>query len=297
MIINNQPIGPLQISNTYDNVIHLSVFSPISSLYKTTHSLYNIYDGIGNNIPFRFEYGCVINVDGGDDSSSIKTEDIIFEFDNCTYQKISKDVSNVTVMNLLTSNQVNVKTKFTTTFGYVNHTLDASVSAEHKDANNSTLQSINDSIANVEYFKIKSEQLKSNINAYVRQYEEYPDPLLVAYTNNGTSVTFKISNNQFPPSGQLRLAIIGVATMYIGETDGYTLYANMNFIHNGNREQLCKNDLAFGAYASTGKGGDAECSVNFSFTATKVIQNAGTYTVEMVLPRYSDSASIVVLCG
>ena len=89
MIINNQPIGPLQISNTYDNVIHLSVSSPISSLYKTAHSLYNIYDDAGNNIPFRFKYGGVIDVDG-DDSSSIKTEDIIFEFDNCTYQKISK---------------------------------------------------------------------------------------------------------------------------------------------------------------------------------------------------------------
>lgn len=294
MIINNQPIGSLQISNTYDNVIHLSVSSPISSLYKTTHSLYNIYDGVGNNIPFRFEYGCVIDVDG-DDSSSIKTENIIFEFDNCTYQKISKDISNVTVMNLLTSNQVAVKTKFTTTLGYVNHTLDTSVSAEHKDANNSTLQSINDSIANVEYFKIKSEQLKSDINAYARQYEEYPDPLLVAYTNNGTSVTFKISNDQFPLYGQLRLAIIGVATMYVGETG--IIYANMNFIHNGNRERLCAADLEFQTYASTGNKGNAECSVNFSLTSTKVIQNAGTYTVEMDLPRSADSASIVVLCG
>ena len=86
--------------------------------------------------------------------------------------------------------------------------------------------------------------------------------------------------------------------MYIGETgNDYTLFANMNFIHNGNRERLCATDLGFGTYASTGKGGKAECSVNFSLTATKVIQNAGTYTVEMVLPRYSDSASIVVLCG
>lgn len=296
MIINNQPIGPLQISNTYDNVVHLSVSSPISSLYTKKHSIYNIYDGVGNNIPFRFNYGGVINVNGSD-SSQIKTENIIFEFDNCIYQKISNDISNATVMNLLTSNQINVKTEFTTILGYVNHTLDTAVSAEHKDAKITPLQSINDSIANVEYFKTKSEQLKSNINAYVRQYEEYPDPLLVAYTNNGTSVTFKISDNQLPPSGQLRLAIIGTATMYIGETDGYTLYANMNFRYGSNYEKLCASDLAFGAYASTGKGGDAECSVNFSFTATKVIQNAGTYTVEMVLPRYSDSASIVVLCG
>lgn len=297
MIINNQTIGSLQISNTYDNVIHLSVSSPISSLYNTTHSLYNIYNGVGNNIPFRFEYGCVINVDGSD-SSQINTENIIFEFDNCTYQKISNDISNTTVTNLLTSNQINVKTKFTTTLGYVNHTLDTSVSAERAEAKEDTLQSINDSIANVEYFKIKSEQLKSDIDAYVKQYEEYPDPLLVAYTNNGTSVTFNISDNQLPPSGQLRLAIIGVATMYIGETDGYTLYANMNFTHNGGKpEQLCETDLAFGTYASTSKGGDAECSVNFSFTATRVIQNAGTYTVEMALPRYADSASIVVLCG
>lgn len=299
MIINNQPIGPLQISNTYDNVVHLSVSSPISSLYKSVNSIYNIYDGVGNIIPFRFSYGVVIDINDSD-TSQIKTENIIFEFDNCTYQKISNDILNATVTNLLTSNQINIKTEFTTVLGYVNHTLDTAVSAEHKDAKTTTLQPINDSIANVEYFKTKSEQLKSDINAYVRQYEEYPDPLLVAYTNDGTSVTFKISNSQFPPSGQLRLAIIGTATMWIGEFGdiGGTVYRTSNMSFDG--ELLTSDPMQLQSYASTGKDGQAACGVNFSFTAVKTIQITDankTHTVSMNLFTNPNSASIVVLYG
>lgn len=286
MIINNQHIGPIQICNTYDNVLHLDVNS-LSSLYNIPSSIYSIFDGNGNILPFKFIFNAPVLLNDHGEYDPNKT---IIIFDNCTYSTTNKNIINSTVTNLLTTIVLSCDNEFKTSIGVVNHLLD--INTEHPNANDIILQNIPDAIANYEYFKNKASQLKTDATDFVNQYKP-KDALIVAYTNNGTSLEFEITESQILLNRIMKLAIIGTAFMYIGERNtSASLTVKVNGVEKG-----IPQTVQLHTYASTGKGGDAECSVCAAFTHIVEDITAGIYSISMNLPVFPNSSSLVVLCG
>lgn len=286
MNINNQHIGSIQICNTYDNVLHLDVNS-LSSLYNSSSSIYSIFDGNGNILPFKFAFNTpvLLNDDGEFDPNRT-----VIVFDNCTYSTTNKNIVNSTVTNLLTTIVLSCNNEFKTSVGVVNHLLD--INTEHPSANDTILQNIPDAIANYEYFKNKAFQLKTDATNFINQFKP-KDALIVAYTNNGTGLDFEITESQILSNRIMKLAIIGTAVMYIGERN---TNASLTVKVNGVEKETTQ-PVQLHTYASTGKGGDAECSVCATFT--HIVENitAGTYSIYMNLPVFPNSSSLVVLCG
>lgn len=288
MILNGIHINDINISNTYDNVVHLNV--DISTLYSISNSVYKLYDGNGYEVPFKFKFNTpvVLSTD-----FKIDTTKTVFGFTNCNYNKINVDVSDATITNILTANQINKisNNKFTIhNTGIVAHTLDTAIDAEHSRANEQILAAVDDKVANYEYFKAKSAQLKDECLNYAKSFNNPKDALVIAYNNYGHSLSFKVDSSQFPPSGKLEMIIIGTFVTYVGENgDGYygRLYVN------GSKVQ----EMKVSAYASTGKGGDSECHANISFLYTMNVNANTLYNIYMECDGSLDSPSIVVLCG
>lgn len=288
MILNGIHINDINISNTYDNVVHLNV--DISTLYSISNSVYKLYDGNGYEVPFKFKFNTpvVLSTD-----FKIDTTKTVFGFTNCNYNKINVDVSDTTITNILTANQINKisNNKFTIhNTGIVAHTLDTAIDAEHSRANEQILAAVDDKVANYEYFKAKSAQLKDECLNYAKSFNNPKDALVIAYNNYGHSLSFKVDSSQFPPSGKLEMVIIGTFVTYVGENgDGYygRLYVN------GSKVQ----EMKVSAYASTGKGGDSECHANISFLYTMNVNANTLYNIYMECDGSLDSPSIVVLCG
>ena len=258
MILNNVHINDINISNTYDNVVHLNV--DISTLYPISNSIYKLYDGNGYEIPFKFKFNIpvVLSTD-----FKIDTTKTVFEFTNCNYNKINVDVSDATITNTLTANQINKisNSKFIIhDAGIVTHTLDTAVGAEHPRANEQALIAVDDKVANYEYFKAKSTQLKDECFNYARSLNNPKDALVIAYNNYGDSLSFKVSSSQFPPSGKLKAIIIGTSIPYIGEGGFDPLHGYLRI--NGNVVQ----SMVMNARADANhKGNDATCTANLSF--------------------------------
>lgn len=294
MILNGSNIDKIQVSNTYDNVVHLSI--AVTALYSNPASVYKIYDGNGYEIPFNFRYNTEVKLTG----FNIDSKQTVFGFVNCEYESISEDISNATITNILTANQYinkglgnSVITDFRIAkTGIVNHTLDTSVSAEHPSAiyNPSEpppLTTVTDAVANYEYLKVKSEQLSGECVDYAKSFDSPKDALLVAYNNDGNTVSFSVSKSQMPISGKLSVVIIGTLVSWAGES-AYSaeLKVNGETVHT----------VYFNTYASTGKGGKAACCVNASFLHVKSVEPNKIYNVVMECKNIK-SSSIVVLCG
>ena len=187
MILNGIHINDINISNTYDNVVHLNV--DISTLYSISNSVYKLYDGNGYEVPFKFKFNTpvVLSTD-----FKIDTTKTVFGFTNCNYNKINVDVSDATITNTLTANQINKISNNKITIhdtGIVTHTLDTAVGAEHPRANEQTLTAVNDKVANYEYFKAKSVQLKDECLNYARSFNNPKDALVIAYNNYGETLS------------------------------------------------------------------------------------------------------------
>lgn len=288
MILNGIHINDINISNTYDNVVHLNV--DISTLYSISNSVYKLYDGNGYEVPFKFKFNTpvVLSTD-----FKIDTTKTVFGFTNCNYNKINVDVSDATITNILTANQINKisNNKFTIhNTGIVAHTLDTAIDAEHSRANEQILAAIDDKVANYEYFKAKSAQLKDECLNYARSFNNPKDALVIAYNNYGHSLSFKVDSSQFPPSGKLEMIIIGTFVTYVGENKGG--YYGRLYV-NGSKVQ----EMKVSAYASTGKEGKSECHANISFLYTMNVNANTLYNIYMECDGSLDSPSIVVLCG
>ena len=285
MILNGIHINDINISNTYDNVVHLNV--DVSTLYSVSNSVYKLYDGNGYEVPFKFKFNTpvVLSTD-----FKIDTTKTVFGFTNCNYNNINVDVSDATITNILTANKIS-NNKFTIhNTGIVTHTLDTAISAEHPKANEPTLSSIDDNVANYEYFKAKSAQLKDECLNYASSFNNPKDALVIAYNNYGETLSFKVSSSQFPPSGKLTAIIIGTFVTYVGENQGGyygRLYVNGSVVQN----------MKVSAYASTGKRGKSECHANISFLYTMNVDANTLYNIKMGCDGSLDSPSIVVLCG
>lgn len=288
MILNGIHINDINISNTYDNVVHLNV--DVSTLYSVSNSVYKLYDGNGYEVPFKFKFNTPVTLSTG---FKIDTTITVFGFTNCNYNKINVNVSDATITNILTANQINKisNNKFTIhNTGIVNHTLDTAISAEHSRANEQILAAVDDKVANYEYFKAKSAQLKDECLNYASSFNNPKDALVIAYNNYGETLSFKVSSSQFPPSGKLTAIIIGTFVTYVGENQGGyygRLYVNGGEVQN----------MRVSAYASTGKGGDSECHANISFLYTMNVDANTLYNIKMGCDGSLDSPSIVVLCG
>lgn len=288
MILNGIHINDINISNTYDNVVHLNV--DVSTLYPVSNSVYKLYDGNGYEVPFKFKFNkpVVLSTD-----FKIDTTKTVFVFTNCNYNKINVNVSDATITNILTANQINKisNNKFTIhNTGIVNHTLDTAISAEHPRVNEQTLAAVDDKVANYEYFKAKSAQLKDECLNYASSFNNPKDALVIAYNNYGETLSFKVSNSQLPPSGKLTAIIIGTFVTYVGESrGGYygRLYVNGGEVQN----------MRVSAEASTRKGDDSECHANISFLYTMNVNANTLYNIKMVCDGSLYSPSIVVLCG
>lgn len=288
MILNGIHINDINISNTYDNVVHLNV--DVSTLYPVSNSVYKLYDGNGYEVPFKFKFNTpvVLSTD-----FKIDTTKTVFGFTNCNYNEINVDVSDATITNILTANQINKisNNEFTIrNTGIVNHTLDTAISAEHPRANEQTLAAVDDKVANYEYFKAKSAQLKDECLNYASSFNNSKDALVIAYNNYGETLSFKVDSSQLPPSGKLTAIIIGTFVTYVGENQGGyygRLYVNGSEVQN----------MRVSAYASTGKGGDSECHANISFLYTMNVNANTLYNIKMGCDGSLYSPSIVVLCG
>ena len=288
MILNGIHINDINISDTYDNVVHLNV--DVSTLYSVSNSVYKLYDGNGYEVPFRFKFNTpvVLSTD-----FKIDTTKTVFGFTNCIYNKINVDVSDATITNILTANQINKisDNRFTIhNTGIVNHTLDTAISAEHPRANEQTLAAVDDKVANYEYFKAKSAQLKDECLNYANSINNSKDALVIAYNNYGETLSFNVDSSQFPPSGKLEAIIIGTFVTYVGENGGGyygRLYVNGHEVQN----------MKVSAYASTRKGGKSECHANISFLYTMNVSVNTLYNIKMGCDGSLDSPSIVVLCG
>lgn len=288
MILNGIHINDINISNTYDNVVHLNV--DISTLYSVSNSVYKLYDGNGYEIPFKFKFNTPVTLNT---DFKIDTTKTVFGFTNCNYNKINVDVSDATITNILTTNQINKisNNKFTIyDTGTVNHTLDTAVSAEHPRANEQVLAAVDDKVANYEYFKTKSAQLKDECLNYARSFNNPKDALVIAYNNYGEKLSFKVSNSQFPPSGKLEMIIIGTFVTYVGESEG-GYYGRLCV--NGSKVQ----EMKVSAYASTREKGKSECHANISFLYTMNVNANTLYNIHMECDGSLNSPSIVVLCG
>lgn len=285
MILNGIHIDDINISNTYDNVVHLNV--GVSTLYTISNSVYKLYDGNGYEIPFRFKFNKTVTLSTDFEIDTTKT---VFGFTNCNYNKISADVSDATITNILTANQISSNEFTIHNTGIVNHTLDTAVSAEHPSANVRPLADVDDKVANYEYFKAKSAQLKDECLNYASSFNNPKDALVIAYNNYGNSLSFSVDSSQLPPSGKLTAIIIGTFVTYVGENQGGyygRLYVNGGEVQN----------MKVSAYASTGKGGDSECHANISFLYTMNVAANTLYNIKMGCDGSLDSPSIVVLCG
>ena len=288
MILNGIHINDINISNTYDNVVHLNV--DISTLYPVSNSVYKLYDGNGYEVPFKFKFNTTVVLSTG---FEFETDDTVFGFTNCNYNKINVDVSDATITNILTANQINKisDNKFTIrNTGIVSHTLDTAISAEHPKANEDTLAAVEDKVANYEYFKAKSAQLKDECLNYASSFNNPKDALVIAYNNYGETLSFKVDSSQFPPSGKLEAIIIGTFVTYVGENQGG--YCGRLYV-NGSKVQ----EMKVSAYASTGNKGKSECHANISFLYTMNVSANTLYNIKMGCDGSLDSPSIVVLCG
>lgn len=288
MILNGIHINDINISNTYDNVIHLNV--DISTLYPVSNSIYKLYDGNGYEVPFKFKFNTPVALST---DFKIDTTKTVFGFTNCNYNKINVDVSDAVITNTLTANQINKisNNKFTIhNTSIVTHTLDTAIGAEHSRANEQVLAAVDDKVANYEYFKAKSAQLKDECLNYASSFTNPKDALVIAYNNYGETLSFKVSSSQFPPSGKLEMIIIGAFVTYVGENEGG--YCGRLRV-NGSKVQ----EMKVSAYASTGKDGKSECHANVSFLYTMNVNADTLYNVYMECDGSLDSPSIVVLCG
>lgn len=287
MILNGIHINDINISNTYDNVVHLNV--DVSTLYSVSNSVYKLYDGNGYEVPFKFKFNTSVVLSAGFEIDTTKT---VFGFTNCNYNKINVDVSDATITNILTANKIS-NDKFTIhNTGIVNHTLDTAISAEHPKANEPSLSAVDDKVANYEYFKAKSAQLKDECLNYASSFNNPKDALVIAYNNYGETLSFKVSSSQFPPSGKLTAIIIGTSIPYIGEGGGSPLHGYLRI--NGNVVQtMIMNARA----ASNDKGNDATCTANLSFLYVMTVAADTLYNVSITSDRGVASSSIVVLCG
>ena len=290
MILNGIHINDINISNTYDNVVHLNV--DISTLYSVSNSVYKLYDGNGYEVPFKFKFNTPVVLSTG---FEFDTDDTVFGFTNCNYNKISVDVFDATITNILTANQINKisDNKFTIrNTGIVNHTLDTAISAEHPRANEDTLAAVDDKVANYEYFKAKSAQLKDECLNYANSINNSKDALVIAYNNYGETLSFKVDSSQFPPSGKLTAIIIGTSIPYIGEGGGNSLHGYLH-INGGVVQSMVMNARA----ASNDSKNDATCTANLSFLYVMTIAADTLYNVSITSDRGVASSSIVVLCG
>lgn len=288
MILNGTHINDINISNTYNNVVHLNI--NISTLYSISSSVYKLYDGNGYEIPFRFKFNTpvVLHTD-----FKINTTNTVFGFTNCTYNNINVDVSDVTITNILTANQINKinDDKFTIhNTGIVAHTLNTAISAEHPKANEQPLLAVDDKVANYEYFKAKSAQLKDECLNYARSLNNPKDALVIAYTNYGNSLSFKVNSSQFPPSGRLTAIIIGTSIPYIGEGIDLHGYLRIN-------DSVVQGVVMSAHASSNDKRNDATCTANLSFLYVMDVAADTTYNVSITSDRGVASSSIVVLCG
>lgn len=288
MILNGIHINDINISDTYDNVVHLNV--DISTLYPVSSIVYKLYDGNGYEVPFKFKFNKPVTLSTDFEIDTTKT---VFGFTNCNYNKINVDVSDATITNILTANQINKisNNEFTIhNTGIVAHTLDTAVSAEHPRANEQILAAVDDKVANYEYFKAKSAQLKDECLNYASSINNSKDALVIAYNNYGETLSFKVDSSQIPPSGKLEAIIIGTFVTYVGENQGG--YYGRLYV-NGSKVQ----EMKVSAYASTGKGGNSECHANISFLYTMNVDANTLYNIKMGCDGSLDSPSIVVLCG
>lgn len=303
MILENIHIGNINVSDTYGNVVHIN--NNINSLYLSTSSMYKLYDGNGYKIPFSFSYGKCVAVDGVIDTNfKFDTDDVVFNFDNCEYDTLTNIISTATINNILTAYQTTVSgvndqrvadTKIRNN-SVVNHTLTGL--PQHPLSNKDTLTNEYDAIANYEYLSFKANQLKDEFIDYAKSFTNPKDALVVAYNNNGVSVDFKISESQLSikdkERNKLTVVIIGTLVSHIGERElDSILYIKSNTQQT--LEELQKQHV--GARASTGKGGDAECSINVMFLAVKDVDINELYTVYMDCGGNVGAASITVLCG
>lgn len=303
MILKNIHIGNINVSDTYGNVVHIN--NNINSLYLSTSSMYKLYDGNGYKIPFSFSYGECVVVDGAINTDfKFDTGDVVFGFDNCEYSTLTSITSTATINNILTAYQTTVSgandqsivdTKIRNT-GVVNHTLTGL--PQHLLSNKDPLTNEYDAIANYEYLSFKTNQLKDEFIGYANSFANPKDALVVAYNNNGKSVDFEISESQLSTKDkerkQLTVVIIGTLVSYIGESE---LYPKLYIKHSTQQTPKMLQEQHVKTYASTGKGGDAECSINVMFLAVTDVDINKSYTVYMDCGGSVGAASIVVLCG
>ncbi len=303
MIHKNIHIGNINVSDTYGNVVHIN--NNINSLYSSTSSMYKLYDGNGYKIPFSFSYGRCVVVGGVIDTNfKFNTDDVVFGFENCEYDTLTNITSTATINNILTAYQTTVSgtndqlvadTKIRNN-GVVNHTLTGLPS--HPLSNEDALTNEYDAIANYEYLSFKTNQLKDEFIDYAKSFANPKDALVVAYNNNGKSVDFKISESQLSTRdkerNKLTVVIIGTLVSHIGES---VLESKLYIKHSAQQtpETLQKQSVA--ARASTGKDGDAQCSINVMFLAVADVDINELYTVYMDCGGNVGAASITVLCG
>lgn len=287
MILNGIHIDDINISNTYDNVVHLNV--DVSTLYPVSSIVYKLYDGNGYEVPFKFKFNKPVTLNTDFEIDTTKT---VFGFTNCNYNTINVGVSAATITNILTANQINeISNKITIRdTGIVNHTLDTAVSAEHPSANVRPLADVDDKVANYEYFKAKSAQLKDECLNYASSINNSKDALVIAYNNYGETLSFNVDSSQFPPSEKLTAIIIGTFVTYVGENQGG--YYGRLYVNDG---EVQKRKVS--AYASTRKEGKSECHANISFLYTMNVSVNTLYNIKMGCDGSLYSPSIVVLCG
>ena len=287
MILNGIHINDINISNTYDNVVHLNV--DVSTLYSVSNSVYKLYDGNGYEVPFKFKFNKPVTLSTG---FEFDTDDTVFGFTNCNYNTISADVSAATITNILTANQISSNEFTIRNTSIVNHTLDTAISAEHPSANVSTLAAVDDKVANYEYFKAKSAQLKDECLNYASSFNNPKDALVIAYNNYGETLSFKVDRSQFPPSGRLTAIIIGTSIPYIGEGGGNSLHGYLHI-----NDEVVQSMVMNARAASNNKGNDATCTANLSFLYIMTVTADTLYNVAITSDRGVASSSIVVLCG
>lgn len=303
MILENIHIGNINVSDTYGNVVHIN--NNINSLYISTSSMYKLYDGNGYKIPFSFSYGKCVVVDGAIDTNfKFDTSGVMFGFENCEYNTLTNIISTATINNILTAyqttvsgtnNQLIVDTKIRNA-GIVTHTLTGL--PQHALSNEETLTNEYDAIANYEYLSFKANQLKNEFIDYAKSFANPKDALVVAYNNNGKSVDFEISESQLSikdkEKNKLTVVIIGTLVSHIGERE---LYPKLYIKHSTQQTPDTLQEQHVKTYASTGKDGDAECSINVMFLAATDVDINKLYTVYMECEGNVGAASITVLCG
>lgn len=219
MFLNNTSLSNIDISKTFDNVMHIelneNVLNTLHNNNVSSSSEYKIYDGIGNIFPVSYTLSGIstLLID-----TDISPSNVTLNCNALSCNVISQQFANTQTHNL-TANRYVCRDSFETSGLYVAHELTLPVSPITTYNSKTT-----SAIGNVKYVNACCDAITGNINNQLSPIKHNANKLVLAYYNNAQycpKLTFEITPDMIvKTSGEVSILILATIDIYVGNGTG-----------------------------------------------------------------------------